>query len=209
MNPPARKFALLFGLLLFGAACGGGGDPEPAAATPTQTPEAQTAGPAAALRRHVMETMAKDYAGDCASTEAGRDAGKICSVERAQRANQRAYVLGLVASEGAQWVILEERGGQWPVVQTQAITGDNRAVPGIPWPLRLGVDVVVAGADPCVNVRTEPKIVAGNAVDCIRDGTVIKLSAGPTLADDIQWWQVVGRSGWVAGDYLRYTDAAQ
>jgi hypothetical protein len=28
-------------------------------------------------------------------------------------------------------------------------------------------------------------------------------------ADGLQWWQVEGRNGWVAGTYLRYPDAAQ
>jgi hypothetical protein len=45
------------------------------------------------------------------------------------------------------------------------------------------------------------------AVDCIRDGTRIKLSAGPTEGDRIIWYQVEGRTGWVSADYLRYPDA--
>ncbi len=194
--------ALLVALVL---ACGG--DSEPPAPAPTATSEAPAAGPEAAVRRYVQEALAKEYAGDCG--EAGRDVAKVCSMARGQRADMRAFVIGPVASETTHWLILEERGGQWSIIHTQALTPDNRAVPGVPWPLRLGVDVVVAGANPCVNVRTEPKIVAGNAVDCIRDGRLIKLAAGPTVSDDIQWWQVEGRTGWVAGDYLRYPDAAQ
>jgi hypothetical protein len=47
------------------------------------------------------------------------------------------------------------------------------------------------------------------AVDCIRDGTTIRLTAGPTVADNINWYQVEGRTGWVSGTYLRYPDATQ
>jgi hypothetical protein len=47
------------------------------------------------------------------------------------------------------------------------------------------------------------------AVDCIKDGTKVRLVAGPSAADGIQWWQVEGRTGWISGDYLRYPDAAQ
>jgi hypothetical protein len=98
--------------------------------------------------------------------------------------------------------------GQWTLASAQNLTPDVAAVPGIPWPLRTGVDVVVAGANPCVNVREGPSL-NQRAVDCIRDGTVIRLAAGPTAADNIQWWQVSGRTGWVSGDFLRYPDAAQ
>ena len=31
----------------------------------------------------------------------------------------------------------------------------------------------------------------------------------PSNADNLIWWQVEGRTGWVAADYLRYPDAAQ
>jgi len=46
-------------------------------------------------------------------------------------------------------------------------------------------------------------------VEITLDGTRIKLTAGPTNADNLIWWQVEGRTGWVAADYLRYPDAAQ
>ena len=47
------------------------------------------------------------------------------------------------------------------------------------------------------------------AVDSLCDGARIRLGAGPANADNFQWWQVAGRTGWVVSDYLRYPDAAQ
>jgi hypothetical protein len=161
------------------------------------------------VRGYVTTTLAKEYAGACAQNLGGESAGKICSTKRGERDNLRAYILGLVASEPSEWLILQDRGGnQWSVLQSTPITGDNAGVPGIPWPLRTGVEVVVAGSAPCVNVREGPSL-EQRAVDCIADGTVIRLVAGPAPADNYQWWQVEGRTGWVVDIYLRYPDAAQ
>jgi uncharacterized protein YgiM (DUF1202 family) len=131
----------------------------------------------------------------------------MCATAKGDRDNMKAYTIGNVASEGTQWVILQNNGGTWAVASTTTITPDNAAVPGIPWPLRTGVDVVVTGTGNGLNVRTGPGLQAA-AVDRIDDGTVIKLSAGPAPADNLQWWQVDGRTGWVVGDYLRYPDAS-
>jgi hypothetical protein len=105
-------------------------------------------------------------------------------------------------------VILEDRGGQWAVASTTILNADTAAVPGIPWPLRTGVDVVVAGGKPCLNVREGPGL-NQRAVDCLADGTRLRLATGPVALDNINWWQIEGRAGWVSGDYLRYPDAAQ
>jgi len=188
-------------LLAFAGACS---DDEP---TPEPTPEptqSSGSGPAEqALARHVETTLQKQYLEDCTKADAGRDAGKICSVFRGEREAMRAYILGITFSEFTQWAFVENRGGQWSVVSTTPITGDNAGVPGIPWPLKLNTDVVVTGASPCVNVREGPGR-SNRAVDCIADGTIIRLSAGPTDADNLRWYQVAGRTGWVVSDYLRF-----
>jgi hypothetical protein len=201
--------ALIVVVVILAVSCLGGGDNE-AEPTPEPTPQQSGSGPAEqALARYVEMTLQKQFFEDCSMAEAGRDAGKICSTLRGERAGQFAFVIGLVASEANQWVIVGERApGQFDVVSTQMITPDNAGVPGIPWPLRTGVDLVVAGSNPCVNVREGPSL-NQRAVDCIRDGTRVRLTAGPANADNIQWWQVEGRTGWVAADYLRYPDAAQ
>jgi hypothetical protein len=188
-------------------ACSGGSDKKTDAAP--EATQAASGDPAVqALSKHVETTMGKQFVEDCSKAQAGQDTGKICSFMKGERGNQRAYTLGMVASEPSQWAILELQGTEWKVAYTQPITRDNSGVPGVPWPLKPGAEVVVAGAAPCVNVREGPAL-NQKAVDCIRDGTKIKLAAGPAAVDNINWWQVDGRSGWVAGDFLRYADAAQ
>jgi hypothetical protein len=160
------------------------------------------------LRAYVQTTFQKEFVADCAQAVVATDAGKVCATAKGERDNLRAYALGQVASEGIQWVILQNANGQWSVAKTQPITRDNSAVPGVPWPLKTGVDVVVVGAQPCVNVRPGPGL-AAPPVDCVADGTVLHLSAGPAPADNLEWWQIEGRSGWIVSDYLRFPDAAQ
>ena len=202
--------SLVLGALLLGfvSACGGGSDNTEPTPGPTDTPAVGSPGsPEQALAAYVQTTLQKEFVADCTKATAATDAGKICATAKGERDNLRAYTLGLVSSEGSQWVILLNAGGQWTVASTQAITPDNAGVPGVPWPLRTGVDVVVVGSNPCVNVR-EGAGLGAKAVDCINDGTIIRLTAGPAPADNFQWWQVAGRTGWVVSDYLRYPDAA-
>ena len=204
---PVSFIAPLLALAL--VACGGGGGNGPPAPTPGPTATPQGSGAVEqALGRYVDTTLAKPFLEDCTKADAQRDGGKICAAFRGERGNLRAYVLGATFSEGNQWAILEQRNGQWTVVYSQQLTADNAGVPGIPWPLAPGADVIIAGADPCLNVREGPSLTQ-KAVDCIKNGTKIKVASGPAAGDGIQWWQVAGRSGWVAADYLRYTDAAQ
>ncbi|MPZ48970.1 MAG: hypothetical protein GEU75_06615 [Dehalococcoidia bacterium] len=192
--------------MLLSLACGGGGDPEP---TPEPTAAPLGSGPAdQALALYVETTLDKDFVEDCSTADAQRDVGKICSVFRGEREGLRAYVLGQTFSEGLQWAILGQNGGQWSVVHSLQLTSENRGVPGIPWPLRVGVDLVVVGADPCVNVREGPAL-NQKAVDSICDGATVRLGSGPAPGDNFQWWQIEGRTGWVVADYLRYPDAAQ
>jgi hypothetical protein len=163
----------------------------------------------------VETTLNKGFVEDCSTADAQRDVGKICSVFRGERNGQRAYVLGPTFSEGQQWAFLAPgNNNQWSVVHTVMLTPDSRGVPGIPWPLALNQDVVVVGVGACgsagngLNVREGPAL-NQRAVDCLSERTVIKLGAGPATGDNIQWWQVAGRAGWVSADYLRYPDAAQ
>ncbi len=206
--PLASSLCLAFLTALVLACGGGGGDKPEATPMPTETPApgAGAAGADAALQRYAETTLQKQFVADCSKADVSRDAGKVCAAFRGDRGNQRAYVIGPTFSEFSQWVILEEKSGQYTVVSITNLNADTAAVPGVPWPLRTGVDVVVAGARPCVNVREGPAL-NQKAVDCIADGTKIRLTAGPTAADGINWYQVEGRSGWVSGDFLRYADA--
>ncbi len=203
-----RSLLLPAFLLSFVVACGGGGGGEEPIPTPaaTETPASGgTGSPEAALATYVQTTLTKEFVPDCTKAVVATDAGKICATAMGERDNLRAYTIGQVSSEPIQWVIMQNSGGQWAVASSLAITADNAAVPGVPWPLRTGVDLIVSGTGNGLNVRTGPGLNAA-AVDRIDDGTVIRLSAGPAPADNLQWWQVEGRSGWVVGDYLRYPD---
>jgi hypothetical protein len=222
MEPESRGFAggnlllplvgvviLVIIVLFVVTQCGGGddgGNDGASGRTPTPEPTQQnnTGDVEGALGAYVRTTLSAEYAGPCSGAQTGADAGKVCSTSRGERSGVQAFVLGKVLSEAEQWAFLEQRGGQWQVVHSPKITPDNRAVPGVPWPLAVGAEVEIVGTGSCLNVRTEP---GGAAVDCITEGTRIKLAAGPREANDLQWWQVDGRNGWVAADYLRYPDA--
>ncbi len=205
----ASILALIFLAAILLIACGGGGDDPPAEPTAEPTATANGSGPAEqALAKYVETTLGKAFKEDCATADAQQDAGKICSTYRGERNNQKAYVLGGTFSEGTQWAILGQNAGAWSVVSTAALTPDTAGVPGVPWPIVPNSDVVVVGTGDCLNVREGPGL-NQKAVDCIKDGTTIRIAAGPAAGDNIQWWQVQGRSGWVAADFLRYPDAAQ
>jgi hypothetical protein len=195
-------------VLLFVTMCTGGDDKKDSASNRTPTPEptqqSDTSAPEGALAAFVQTTLNAQYAGPCAGAQTGGDASKVCSTSRGEREGVVAYVLGKTLSEGDQWAFLEQRGGAWQVVSSPKITADNRDVPGVPWPLKVGAVVEVTGTGSCLNVRTEP---GGAAVDCIADGTRVTLTAGPRQANDLEWWQPQGRNGWIAADYLRYPDA--
>jgi hypothetical protein len=193
---------------------GGSGDDTAQGPTPEPSPTQPTASPAEqALTQYVQTTMGATYVGDCSrATPEGQAPGqplRLCSSGQGQRENMEAYTLGVPAAEPTHWAFLTQQGGAWQVAAVKEITADTRAVPGIPWPLRSGAEVVVIGTGQCLNVRTEPRFDPGNAVDCIADGATIRLSTGPIDADQTQWWQVEGRAGWVAATYLRYPDAVR
>jgi hypothetical protein len=203
---PSTIVAVLLSLMVLACSGDSGNTAEP---TPEASPTPSASGPAEqALGQYVESMLGKAYVEDCSKADAQRDAGKICSVFRGERGNTRAYALGPTFSEGTQWAFLQERGNQWSVVYSQPITRENAGIPGVPWPLTQGAEAVVIGAAPCLNVREGPGL-NQKAVDCIADGAKIKIGAGPAMGDNIQWWQVEGRSGWVAADYLRYPDAIQ
>jgi len=100
---------------------------------------------------------------------------------------------------------MRKEGGAWKVESTLPVKPETVNAPGAPWPLEKGAKVVVGGTGTCLNVRVAPGIKEA-AVDCIADGIVIVLEEGPVDMDGYQWWRPEGRSGWVAGDWLRYVD---
>ena len=187
----------------------GGGDSEDDASLPTPTVAVTltvAAGslPESAIDQYVATTQEVGYAGECAEAELPADVGKLCSIYVGERDGVHAFVLGLTFSEGLEWAFVEMQAGAWRVAEAMAITLENAGVPGIPWPLKVGAEVVIIGTGTCLNVRTEP---GGDVVDCITEGSAIVLAAGPEEARELKWWRIEGRDGWVAADFLRYPDA--
>ena len=214
--------AVLFAVFVLDV--GGSGDETAQGPTPEPSPTEAGAGPTEqAIEQYVQANMGATYVGDCANAappapgqtpapgqgQPQQELPRLCSAGQGQRENMQAFTLGRAGAQPTHWVFVAQQGAAWQVVQLKEITADSRAVPGIPWPLRSGVDVVVIGTGQCLNVRTEPRLDTANAVDCIADGTTIRLSTGPVDADQAQWWQVEGRAGWVSATYLRYPDATQ
>ena len=207
-------------------------EPEPvvqASPTAVPTPTQPGANPAElAIGDYVRNTLGSAYAGDCSIASVSQQpaatqttgtaavttpppttapAGNaLCSQSRGEREDVRAYVLGRPLAEPAYWIFVRQNGGSFAVVSAPEITPETSAVPGTPWPIVPGAEVVVTGAAPCLNVREGPALNQA-AVDCIADGSTIIVASGPAESDGHQWWQVDGRAGWVVAEYLRYPDA--
>jgi len=221
----------VFGLGLFE----GDDDPasEPvvqASPTAMPTPTAPGANPAElAIGDYVRNTLSAGYAGDCSIASVNQPpatipttapggvaatavptavpvANALCSQSRGEREGIHAYVLGAPLAEPTHWIFVQQNGGSFAVASAPEITPESSAVPGTPWPIVPGAEVIVTGAAPCLNVREGPALNQA-AVDCIADGTTIVVASGPAESDGHQWWQVDGRAGWVVAEYLRYPDA--
>jgi hypothetical protein len=195
------------------AACFRNGEPSEqgvTATTPTPggSPTPAMGSPEDALGAYARQNLQMEYAGDCEAAKQPDDQGKLCTSFRGDRGAMKAYVAGPAFSEFTTWIFVEQKAGQWQVVAESPIRPQAADVPGIPWPLTVGAQVVVVGTGQCLNVRDGPGL-GKAAIDCLKDGTTIKLAEGPQKVDDFQWWRIDGRDGWVAADWLRYPDAAR
>jgi len=195
------------------AACFKDGEPSgPAvtATTPTPggSPTPESGSPEDALGAYARQNLQMEYVGECEAAQLPDDQGKLCTSLRGDRGPMKAYVAGPAFSEFTTWLFVEQKAGQWQVVGEFPIRPQAADVPGIPWPLTVGAQVVVVSTGQCLNVRDGPGL-GKAAIDCLKDGTTIKLGEGPQEVDDFQWWRIEGRDGWVAADWLRYPDAAR
>jgi hypothetical protein len=198
---------------LFLAACFEKGEPSRpgvTATTPTPggSPTPATGSPEEALGAYARQNLQMEYVGDCQAAQLPDDQGKLCTSHRGDRGSMKAYIAGPAFTQFTTWLFVEQKNGQWQVVGEFPIRPQAADVPGIPWPLTVGAQVVVVGTGQCLNVRDGPGLDKA-AIDCLQDGTTIKLAEGPQEVDDFQWWRIDGRDGWVAADWLRYPDAAQ
>jgi hypothetical protein len=198
---------VIVGLVALAGLPGGGSGSDGNKATPTPaeaTPDA-SAGAATALESYVRDMLTLEYAGDCSASILPKGEGRVCSTFKGERQGQRAYILGASSYESTTWVFLRQDGGNWQVYATQPVKPDTANVPGAPWPLEKGAKVIVLGTGNCLNVRVSPGINEA-PVDCLADGTEVTIAEGPLEMDGFQWWRLEDRSGWVAGDWLRYPE---
>lgn len=182
----------------------GNGDENSATeAQATGTPS-ETVSPEQALSEFITVQLKQTYSGDCTAALMPDTTG-LCSAARGDRQDRKAYLVGSSAYDYQLWVFLRKQGNVWAVESTLPVKPETVNAPGAPWPLEKGATVIVGGTGTCLNVRVAPGIKEA-AVDCIPDGSTIVLEDGPVDADGYEWWRPEGRSGWVAGDWLRYAD---
>lgn len=193
--------ALILAILSLACASGEG---DARSGTPNSTEAFEqfiaTAGPAeGVLRTWVQDRLGQGFVSNCDDAQRPNDVGKQCTRFHSERDGRLAYVLGPTFSESTRLFILEQANGVWKIIHEETFSGNLST---IPWPLQVGADVVVAVDSQCLQVRDQPGL-AGVPVDCLDNGTTVKINAGPADRDSLEWWRLEGR-GWVAGTWLRY-----
>jgi hypothetical protein len=208
--PSVRQplLALLCALAFLGAACDVFDDDKSTQSEATPKPGTDTPGTAAeeALRLYVERRLSQGFVADCEEAQRPDDVGKQCARFRGERDGLRAYELGPTFGEYTRLIILQPAAGTWAIAHMETRDPSLPPVPGIPWPLRVGATVVVAGADPCLRVREHAGTLA-NEVTCLENGTAVTISNGPVEIDTFQWWELEGY-GWSASNWLRYQEDA-
>jgi hypothetical protein len=218
MTLPARTSTAAFVLAivtLVALGCSSGNGTKPPATSLNGSPPAATSTTGVtpsssaedALGLYVQRTLSQGFVADCDDAQRPVDVGKQCAQKLGERGDLVAYSLGPTFSEATRILILKPDGGSWTLLTIVNIDPNLPQAPGIPWPLAVGAQVVVAGTAPdCLKVREAPGL-GSTDTDCLPDGTAVNIVAGPVDQDDIEWWQLEGH-GWAAGNYLRFADAA-
>jgi hypothetical protein len=212
-TPSAALVLAIATLVAVGCSSGSGTKPSttpPDGSTPsaTSTTGATPSSSAEdALGLYVQRTLSQGFVADCDDAQRPFDVGKQCAHKLGERGDLAAYSLGPTFSEATRILILKPDAGAWTLVTIVNIDPNLPQAPGIPWPLAVGAQVVVAGTAPdCLKVREAPGL-SSTDTECLPDGTAVSIVAGPVDQDDIEWWQLEGH-GWAAGNYLRFADAA-
>ena len=196
-------------LIVLGAACGGGNN-KTTPKTPAATATPANPGPEDVMGDWVRANRNVDFVGQCANAKQGIDVGKLCVTLAGTRGTRQAYYLGPTFSDYTALAMLEKKPEGWTVlsVANRDLSAGN--VPGIPWPLQVGDQVVVVGLsdNDCLRVREQPSQQAPQMI-CIAPGSTAIIQEGPTAADNFQWWHITGDgfNGWSAGTWLRLPDA--
>lgn len=160
--------------------------------------------PEQALAQYVREQLGAGWAGDCDRANVLTDTGKYCARAAGEREGLHAYRLARTFAEPTHWAFLNQDEGIWRLTAIQEIQEEDTA-PGVPWPLKVGAQVVVAGTGSCLNIRAQPRPDAP-VLNCIRDGVERTVTEGPRIVDGRRWWVLDGE-GWAVDNYLRYPDA--
>ena len=191
-------------VLVVGCGLVGDDDSQGTASTPaseaTGTPAVP---PEEALRLYVQRRLNQGFVAECDAARRPDDVGKQCARLRGTRDGMRAYELGPTFGEYTRFIILEQVGDSWTILHLERRDPNSPPAPGIPWPLRVGASVVVAGVTDCLRVRERPGLLAGE-VACLEAGTAVTISSGPVVIDEHDWWQLEGYDGWSASNWLRY-----
>jgi hypothetical protein len=164
--------------------------------------------PEDALGFWVRNRLNQGFVANCDDAKRPQDNGKQCARFLKQRTvgeiEYLAYGVGPVFFFPTRIFVLTRAADSWSLVRLQELD-PNAPVPGIPWPISVGADLVVAGTGDCLNVRERPGTGAPE-VECLPDGTSVKVAAGPVEIDGLEWWQLEVWGGWSSSDYLRYPD---
>ncbi|OGO51674.1 MAG: hypothetical protein A2148_09920 [Chloroflexi bacterium RBG_16_68_14] len=190
-------------------ACGlvggdGAGD-EDKTTTPSVTQQPAVP-PEEALRLFVQRRLNQGFVADCDAAQRPDDVAKQCARLLGERSGLLAYELGPTFAEYTRLIILKQVGDTWTIEHLENRDPNLPPVPGIPWPLEVGVAVVVAGTGDCLRVRERAGIQAPE-IACLDDGAAVTVSSGPVEIDGFEWWQLEGY-GWAAGNWLRYPEEA-
>ncbi len=205
MRPRLLVLATVLSLAATLAACSGG----PSKPAATATPKVPTA--VDVIGQWVHDNRNVDFIGDCNNAKPGIDVGKQCVRIAGVRGTRRAYSLGPTFSDPTALAMVEqEKDGTWKLLSVTNRDLSQGEVPGIPWPLQVGDEVVIVGLakGDCLNVRDQPTQ-KGKQLACEPQGTKAIIQDGPKQADNFTWWKVTGDgfSGWAADHWLRLPDA--
>ena len=191
---------------VFAAACGlvGENDSNGSPTAMPATTQPPSVAPEEALRVYVGRRLNQGFIADCDAAQRPDDVGKQCARFRGERESMLAYELGPTFGEFTRLIILQQAADSWTIAHLENRDPNLPPVPGIPWPLQVGTNVVVIGTGDCLRIREHPGLQAPQ-VTCLDDGTAVTISAGPVQIDDFEWWQLEGY-GWSAGNWLRYPE---
>ena len=188
------------------SACGGG------TKKPAETPTPSVPGPVDVLGDWVRANRNVDFVGDCSQAKPGVDVGELCASEAGSRGTRRAYYLGPTFSESTALALIEQsqQDQTWSVLSVTNRDPSAGAIPGIPWPLQVGDQVIIIGLGEtdCLSIREQPTQSAAKS-NCMPDGTKAIIQEGPVTADTFTWWRIAGDgfSGWAAETWMRLPEA--